>query len=139
MTFQIEKETSYNYDENGNLQSKERYYVWVKKDDEDFAFGHCFSIHDTIEEAKMEIDKIRNIYPQKVKEELPVNFQDVKIIKELYLDRYDNYVIKTKYLLYINNKYVSQRESLEEINKLVEDHVRLNKIERKSEIVFVTN
>lgn len=135
MKFEIEKQTDYK-----NGEQKITYYLWVR--DKDKIVGSLFSFHNTLEEAKDEIEKIKNIYPENRSEYLilPDMPDYIKIEKEAYLDRFDNYTLKYKYYLYVNDKYKECRATLEAITNSAKDYVEIfnNSFERKCEIVFST-
>jgi hypothetical protein len=116
------------------------FYVWVQTDEKLFN-STCFSIHKTLEEAKEEIEKIKDIFPDKNEHyiNLPEGYpQEVKVAKETILDRNDNYKIKDVFFLYNDGRYVCRKDTIEsmmiEVDEVVERRNRIKN--KKSSIVF---
>jgi hypothetical protein len=134
MTFQIEQETEHLI--NGEI--KTTYWVWVKYDD---SLTKCFSLHQTLEDAKLEIEKIKDIFPEYYSYyvSLPEHFpKQIEVFAERILDRNDNYTIKDVYILRNENRFILRKEKLDDImdeaqkicDKITGKHFK------KSEIVF---
>ena len=133
--FQIEEEVEHLV----NDEVKTTYYVWIKSDDK--LYSKCFSLHRTLEEAKEEIEKIKEIYPDVNVSyiNMPEHYPDsIKIDKETIIDRHDNYKIKDVYCLFSNGRYMCRKENLEDIMQEAEKELNKfnNKLSKTSQIVF---
>jgi hypothetical protein len=116
------------------------YYVWVRHSENEL--GTCFSLHKSLEEAKKEIEIIKDIYPEKNTHyiNLPNEYpKEIKIQKETILDRHDNYTIKDIFYLFVDNKVIARKYTLEDIFQEADKIVKNNQIVKKSKIVFETN
>lgn len=140
MKFYIEQETRYNPSDVFVVHPEQpitTFWVWVDEETERYYSRTCFSFHGTLEEAKREIEKIKNIFPPKDETLICFERDGTCVLRQTILDRCD-YQIKNIFNVYKNHRNIGKYEKEHlAIQAFYESLLKKDEIKKESSIVYI--